>query len=180
MHREATGKTDHWFGFWEMKLSLNSLRKWCPRGHFYSSSVLTSCQCYSKLDPVRWLWCLVRNRAVRQGRRQKAKVACWIFQSSFLSLQNCCPEFLNHLPDTYASPAVFLTPPPSSLDLLPKPTQQQLLPRLYTPSIPEALTLWAETPLRVEYSFPVIMYQIPSLSDIYIRIHNSNKITVIK
>jgi hypothetical protein len=34
--------------------------------------------------------------------------------------------------------------------------------------------------LRVEYSFPVIMYQIPSLSDIYIRIHNSNKITVIK
>lgn len=45
-----------------------------PSRSFFSSSLsLMSCQCYSELDPVGWLWCLVWNRAARQENREKAK-----------------------------------------------------------------------------------------------------------
>lgn len=77
---EATEKlwkrlsTDFGSGKWS---GPNSLTERCPRGHFYSSSVsLTSCQRYSKLDPVGWLRCLVWNRAGCSAEVSPQVTAC--------------------------------------------------------------------------------------------------------
>lgn len=56
---------------------LTSLTDWCPQDHFYSSSLsLMSCQRYSELDPVGWLWCLVWNRAGCSAKVSPQVIAC--------------------------------------------------------------------------------------------------------
>ena len=57
------------FGFGEGSGSEPLLSDWCPQSHCYSSRLSwTSHKCSSELDPVGWLWCLVRNRAARENR----------------------------------------------------------------------------------------------------------------
>lgn len=48
-----------------------------PSRSFFSSSLfLMSCQCYSELDPVGWLWCLVWNRAGCSAKVSPQVIAC--------------------------------------------------------------------------------------------------------